>query len=66
MTIKELRTKSDAELLKDLSTLREKQRELRFKIHSQELKNTSEVKVARKEAAQILTILSQRSLEDAE
>jgi len=66
MTIKELRTKSDAELLKDLAVLREKQRELRFKIHSQELKNTSEVKVARKEAAQILTILSQRSLEDAE
>lgn len=66
MTIKELRTKSDAELLKDLSTLREKQRELRFKIHSQELKNTSEVKVARKEAAQILTILNQRSLEAAE
>jgi ribosomal protein L29 len=66
MTIKELRTKSDVELLKDLSVLREKQRELRFKIHSQELKNTSEVKVTRKEAAQILTILSQRSLEAAE
>ena len=65
MTIKELRTKSDAELLKDLAGLREKQRELRFKIHSQELKNTSEVKAARKEAAQILTLLSQRSQEDA-
>jgi ribosomal protein L29 len=63
MTIKELLLKGDPELLRDLATLRDKQRELRFKIHSQELKNVRELSAAKKDVARILTVIRQRSQE---
>jgi ribosomal protein L29 len=53
MTIKELRSKNAAELQKDLATL-------------QELKNTREIGIVRKDIARILTLLGQHAaVEDA-
>lgn len=58
MTIKELRAMSPAELNKQLSALREQVRDLRFKIHSKEVKNSHQLQIARKDIARILTILN--------
>lgn len=67
MTIKELQSKSVAELQKDLLALRVQQRELRFRAASQELKNTREIFLARKGVARIMTLLRQRAIaEDAQ
>ncbi len=61
MKIKELKTKGEAELQKDLAMLQEKTRELRFKIHAQEHKNVKEISHIRKDIARILTILKERT-----
>jgi large subunit ribosomal protein L29 len=61
MTIKELQSKNVAELQKDLATLRIEQRDLRFKAASQELKNTRQIQVVRKDIARIMTLLGQRA-----
>lgn len=58
MTIKELKIKSQAELINLLASLRERVRDLRFKIHSKEVKNNHQLKVLRKDVARILTILA--------
>ncbi|MGE5392253.1 MAG: 50S ribosomal protein L29 [Candidatus Saccharibacteria bacterium] len=58
MTIKELRAMSPNELGKQLSALREQVRDLRFKIHSKEVKNSHQLQLARKDIARILTILN--------
>ena len=63
MKIKELKQKTDAELMLDLAALQEQVRELRFKIFSQELKNHKQVNETRKTIARIHTLLKQRSLE---
>jgi len=60
--IKEIRTKNDAELKRDLAAMQEKMRELRFKLHSQELKNPKELNVLRKNIAKTLTILKEREV----
>ncbi len=61
MDIKEIREKSDLELQNELGALREKVREMRFKMHSQEVKNTKEVSALKKQVAQILTTLKERA-----
>lgn len=58
MNIKELRAMSPSELNKQLSVLREKVRDLRFKIHSKEVKNNHMLTATRKDIARILTILN--------
>lgn len=47
------------ELAKQLATLREQVRDLRFKAHSKEIKNGHMVTNARKDIARILTLLNQ-------
>jgi ribosomal protein L29 len=59
MNTKELRAMGKPELAKHLATLREQVRDLRFKIHSKEVKNSHQLKVAKKEIARILTIINQ-------
>ena len=62
MKIKEIRQKSDKELRKLLLTLRDKLRDLRFKIASKQLKNYKEMGKIRKDVARILTVLKERKL----
>lgn len=60
MKISEIRAKTEGELQKDLSALRERIREMRFKMGSQEVKNTSEMGKIRKDIAKILTALKEK------
>jgi large subunit ribosomal protein L29 len=60
MDIKEIKSKSDAELQTDLKSLREKTRHLRFKLNFQEVKNAKEMMGLRKTIARILTTLKER------
>jgi ribosomal protein L29 len=62
MKYKELTTKSDAELGKELSVLREEIRKLALKVKLGEVKNTHALKQHRKDTARILTLLSNRAL----
>lgn len=57
MNIKELKVMNKNELIKNLATFREQVRDLRFKIHSKEVKNTHQLSSLRKDIARILTIL---------
>jgi ribosomal protein L29 len=61
MDIKEIREKTDLELQDELKALREKVREMRFKMHFQEVKNLKEVSTIKKQVAQILTTLKERA-----
>ncbi|MFA6254928.1 MAG: 50S ribosomal protein L29 [Patescibacteria group bacterium] len=61
MKFKELKTKSDKELQKLLAEWREKSRELRFKVSSEQLKNVREVRKVKKTLAQIMFLLSQKN-----
>ncbi len=58
MKMKELRNMNENELAKQLSTLREQVRDLTFKIHSREVKNSHTLKVIKKEIARILTLVN--------
>lgn len=60
MKFKELKNKTEQELQKLLADWREKLRELRFKVASNQLKNVREVREAKKTIAQILFLLSQK------
>ena len=55
MDIKEIREKTDLELQNELKALRENVREMRFKMHFQE------VSIIKKQVAQILTTLKERA-----
>ena len=57
---KDLVEKTDLQLQKELAALREKSREIRFKLHAQDLKNTREIASVKQRIAQILTLLNQR------
>ncbi|HYE22075.1 MAG TPA: 50S ribosomal protein L29 [Verrucomicrobiae bacterium] len=59
MNIKELKALSRKELMRQLALLREQIRDLRFKVHSQEVKNNHKLNEVRKDIARILTILNQ-------
>ena len=60
MSIKDFRKKTDKELQKILSTKREQVREMRFSVSNKQLKNIRDLRKARKEIAQILTILKEK------
>lgn len=60
MKIKELRNLNKNELNRQLTALQEQVRDLRFKIHSKEVKNNHTIKVVRKDIARILTILNEK------
>jgi large subunit ribosomal protein L29 len=57
MELKELKTKSEAELHRLLAESREQVRELRFKDASRQLKDVREIREVKKLIAQILTLL---------
>lgn len=58
MKFKELATKSETELHKLLSEFRTQQRELRFKVASDQQKNIRQLRTVRKNIAQILMLLN--------
>ena len=60
MKIKELKNLNKNELAQRLTALREQVRDLRFKIHSKEVKNNHKLGVVRKDIARILTILNEK------
>ncbi len=64
MKTKEWREKSTGELEKDIELLNEKLRDLRFRIGSREEKNHQLYRKARTDRARILTILSERTVEE--
>ena len=61
MDIKDIRAKSEAELKSELKNLREKLRELRFKMNFQEAKNVKEAGKVRKTIARILTTINEKA-----
>ena len=60
MKIQELKSFNQSELLKRLAAMREQVRDLRFKIHSKEVKNNHKIKEVKKDIARILTILNSK------
>lgn len=61
MKAKELNTKSDAELSKELLDLRRAQFSLRMQLATQQLSNTSQLGKLRKDVARIKTVQHERS-----
>ena len=62
MTISELRGMSDNELASELEEVRRSAMNLRFRAATMQLSNFSEIKKAKKQVAQILTIIQERKL----
>jgi len=62
MKFKELKEKTDKELMSLLNSHRNKLRELRFRVASKQLKNVNEIRQIRKEISQILTLLKEMKL----
>ncbi len=60
MKIDELKSKSVTELQNMLKEHREKERELRFRISSKQMKNVREIRRLKRETARILTVLNQK------
>jgi large subunit ribosomal protein L29 len=60
MEIKELTTKTPAELKKMLVESQEKLRELRFKDSNKQLKNVRSIRVLKQEIARINTLLNKK------
>lgn len=58
MDFKELKTKTISELQDILSDLRDKLRDFRFKDSSKQLKNIREIRKAKKNIAQVLTLIN--------
>jgi large subunit ribosomal protein L29 len=61
MNIKDLRSQNENELLKNLANLREQARDLRFRVHSKEVKNSHQLKDVKQNIARILTILNEKA-----
>ncbi|MDP3836873.1 MAG: 50S ribosomal protein L29 [bacterium] len=61
MEMKELTTKSPADLQKLLAEYREKLRELRFKDSNRQLKNIREIRETRETIARIMTVLNAKA-----
>jgi len=62
MDFKELKNKSEGELQRLLAELREKTRDLRFKDSNRQLKDVREIREAKKEIAQVLTVLNNKEV----
>ena len=61
MKLKEIRSKSDAELREAWGSLRRESYTLRVQASVGQLKNPSRIRRSRREAAQILTVLGERA-----
>ena len=58
MKIKEIKQRSEKDLQKDLIEIREKLRGLKFDLSAGKVKNVREIRVIKKNIAQILTVLN--------
>ncbi|OGY41372.1 MAG: 50S ribosomal protein L29 [Candidatus Buchananbacteria bacterium RBG_13_36_9] len=58
--LKELKTKTVAELKKILAQNRDKVRDLKFKATQNQLKNVREIRVLKKKIAKVLTFIKQK------
>lgn len=58
MKMSELQAKGEAELTKLLSELRDQARDLKFKVHSKEVKKTQTLGAVKKDIARILTLIN--------
>ena len=65
MLAKEIRERSNEELLKDIETLKEELFNLRFQQATGQLENTARLKTVKKTIARIKTIIRERELEDS-
>ena len=64
MNIKEIREKSNGELLKDIDSLKEELFNLRFQQATGQLENPSRMKEIKKSIARIKTIITERELSE--
>ena len=62
MTVKEIREKSNAELLNDIETLKAELFNLRFQQATGQLTNTARMKTVKKDIARMKTVLTEREL----
>lgn len=65
MAAKELKEKETPALREELANLRKKQFELRTQSVTEKVEDTSQFRKGRKEIARILTVLHQRTLQEA-
>ena len=64
--IEDIRTLNDDQLNEELENVRRAVFNLRFRAVTRQLSNTNEVGVARRKVAQVLTILRERQLAEAQ
>jgi len=62
MKAKDIRSKNDSELLKELLDVRKAQLSLRMQLATQQLTNTSQIARLRKDVARIKTVQRERAL----
>ncbi|MDM8157490.1 50S ribosomal protein L29 [Amedibacillus dolichus] len=62
MTAKEIREKSNTELLQEIETLKEELFNLRFQQATGQLENTARMKTVKKTIARIKTVMREREL----
>lgn len=65
MNVKEIRERSNAELLQDINSLKEELFNLRFQQATGQLENPSRMREIKKTIARIKTIMTERKLSDA-
>ena len=66
MNVKEIRDKSNTELLQEIESLKEELFNLRFQQATGQLENPSRMKEIRKTIARIKTVITERELSEAE
>jgi large subunit ribosomal protein L29 len=64
--IEDIRTLNDDQLNEELENVRREVFNLRFRAVTRQLSNTNEVGVARRKVAQVLTVLRERQLAEAQ
>ena len=65
MNVKEIREKSNTELLKDIDSLKEELFNLRFQQATGKLENPARMKEVKKSIARIKTVITERELSEA-
>ncbi|MBQ4342513.1 MAG: 50S ribosomal protein L29 [Erysipelotrichaceae bacterium] len=66
MNVKEIRAKSNAELLKEIDSLKEELFNLRFQQATGQLDNPARMREVKKTIARIKTVITERELSDAQ
>lgn len=64
MLIKDIREKSNSELLKEIDTLKEELFTLRFQQATGQLTNSARIKTVRKTIARIKTVITERAMRE--